>query len=185
MAASPCDDPARLAGSNARLLLAKTLGEEEARAVACFAREGGRVVMVNQRDLSGALTGGKDIRYTEDTTEIVTMNVPENSVFAGMDEPDLAWFENGRAVHYVAYGRYSLNRMDPDLLALGETLQWHNYIARPTYYDELGGTPLFAMATGRGAILVSSIRLDVDRADPVACRLTHNILNWDFREMLP
>lgn len=114
-------------------------------------------------------------------SEIVTMNVPENSIFAGIDELDIAWFENGRTVPYAAYGRYSLNRMDPDLCALAETLQWHNYIAKPTDYDKLGGTPLFAMATGQGGILVSSIRIDADGKDPVACRMTHNILNWDFR----
>lgn len=181
MAASPCESLSRLEGQKARLLVAKTLGEEDSRAVARFAQAGGRVVMVNQRDLSRALTGGRDIRYTEDTTEIVTMNVPENSVFDGIDELDVAWFENGRGVPYVAYGRYSLDRMDAALCALGETLQWHNYIAKPTDYDKLGGTPLFSMAQGQGAILISSIRLDADGKDPVACRLTHNILNWDFR----
>ncbi|MGN1027642.1 MAG: glycoside hydrolase family 2 protein [Faecousia sp.] len=179
--ASPCTDLAQLEGTNARLVVAKALGEEASRAVRHFAQAGGRVVMVNQRDLSGALTGGKPIRYTEDTTEIVTMNVPENSVFAGIDELDLAWFENGRGVPYAAYGRYSLNRMDPELCALAETLQWHNYIAKPTDYGKLGGTPLFAMTAGKGTVLVSSIRTDADRKDPVACRMTHNILSWDFQ----
>ena len=106
--------------------------------------------------------------------------MPENSVFDGIDELDVAWFENGRGVPYVAYGRYSLDRMDAALCALGETLQWHNYIAKPTDYDKLGGTPLFSMAQGQGAILISSIRLDADGKDPVARRLTHNILNRDF-----
>lgn len=181
MAASPCTATGLPERKGARLLVAKTLGSEEARAVADFVRAGGHAVLVNQRDLSEELTGGKQIRYTEDTTEIVTMNVPENSIFSGIDELDLAWFENGRCVPYVAYGRYSLDRMDPSLLALGETLQWHNYIAKPTDYDKLGGTPLFAMTMGAGSVLVSSIRLDADQKDPVASRLTHNILNWDFR----
>ena len=43
-----------------------------------FVQAGGRAVLVNQRDLPAALTGGKPIRYTEDATEIVTMNVPES-----------------------------------------------------------------------------------------------------------
>ena len=152
--------------------------DAEAAAIRRFAQAGGRVIMVNQRDLPPALTGGKQIRYTEDATEIVTMNIPEASVFAGIGEQDLAWFENGRSVPYAAYGRYSPDRLDPALCALAETLQWHNYIAKPTDYDKLGGTPLFALAVGDGEILISSMRTDADAQDPVACRLTYNILNW-------
>lgn len=181
MVSAPCSGVEQLKEKNARLLVTKTLGEEASREIRQFAQGGGRVILVNQRDLSEELTGGKKIRYTEDTTEIVTMNVPENSIFNGIDELDTAWFENGRGVPYVAYGRYSLDRMDASLLALGETLQWHNYIAKPTDYNKLGGTPLFAMRVEQGSILVSSLRLDADGKDPVACRLTHNILNWDFR----
>ena len=135
-------------------------------------------MLVNQRDLPAALTGGKTIRYTEDATEIVTMNVPESPVFAGIGEQDLAWFDNGRSVPYAAYGRYGMERMDAELCALAETLQWHNYIAKPTDYARLGGTPLFTLRAGRGAMLISSMRTDADDRDPVACRLTHNILAW-------
>ena len=71
-----------------------------------------------------------------------------------------------------------MDRMDTELCALAETLQWHNYIAKPTDYARLGGTPLFALRAGRGAMLISSMRTDADDRDPVACRLTHNILAW-------
>lgn len=37
------------------------------------------------------------------------------------------------------------------------------------------------MTAGKGTVLVSSIRTDADRKDPVACRMTHNILSWDFQ----
>ena len=180
MQGTPCAGPEELDTEKDRLVVAKPLGEEAAQAVYRFAKTGGRAVMLNQRDVSKSLTGGKTVRYTEDITEIVTMNVPENSIFSGIDELDLAWFPNGRAVPYVAYGRYSIDRMDPSMCALGETLQWHNYIAKPTDYDKLGGTPLFVLEAGQGAILFSSIRTDADRMDPVACRLTDNLLNWDF-----
>lgn len=178
MPAAPCRDLNAPESKGGRLLVARPPRDAEAAAIRRFAQAGGRVIMVNQRDLPPALTGGKQIRYTEDATEIVTMNIPEASVFAGIGEQDLAWFENGRSVPYAAYGRYSPDRLDPALCALAETLQWHNYIAKPTDYDKLGGTPLFALAVGDGEILISSMRTDADAQDPVACRLTYNILNW-------
>ena len=178
MPAAPCADPASPAAAGRHLLAARPLTEVESAAVRRFVQAGGRAVLVNQRDLPAALTGGKTIRYTEDATEIVTMNVPESPVFAGIGEQDLAWFDNGRSVPYAAYGRYGMDRMDAELCALAETLQWHNYIAKPTDYARLGGTPLFTLRAGRGAMLISSMRTDADDRDPVACRLTHNILAW-------
>ncbi|MBQ4350350.1 MAG: hypothetical protein II768_03770 [Clostridia bacterium] len=163
-----------------RLVIARTLDAEESRRAQAFATSGGQVVLVNQRDLSPALTGGREIRYTEDATEIVTMNAPENSVFRGIEEGDTSWFDNGEGVPYAAYGRYGVDRFDRSLCALGETLQWHSYIGKPTDYEKSGGTPLFALRCGDGGILVSSLRTDADRTDPVACRLTDNILTWDF-----
>ena len=162
------------------VVIARTLDAEESRRAQAFATSGGQVVLVNQRDLSPALTGGREIRYTEDATEIVTMNAPENSVFRGIEEGDTSWFDNGEGVPYAAYGRYSVDRFDRSLCALGETLQWHSYIGKPTDYEKSGGTPLFALRCGDSGILVSSLRTDADRTDPVACRLTDNILTWDF-----
>ncbi|HJD21569.1 MAG TPA: hypothetical protein H9915_07105 [Candidatus Gemmiger faecigallinarum] len=179
--ASPCAGAAQLEGTQARLVVAGTPDRQTAAEIFRFAQAGGRVVMLNQRNLPRELTGGREIRYTEDATEIVTMNVPESSLFDGIGEQDLAWFDNGRSVPFAAYGRYSIDRMDRSMCALAETLQWHNYIAKPTDYGRLGGTPLFVLQAGRGAILFSSMRTDADRKDPVACRLTGNLLNWDFQ----
>lgn len=180
IAAQPCE-AAPEAGSKGRMVVCKTISEEQAADVRAFAEAGGKVVMLNQRALPDAILAGKQAAYTEECMEIMTMNVPESSVFSGIDELDTVWFPNGRDVPYVAYGRYTLDRMDPDICALGETLQWHNYIPKPTEYINIGGSPLFAMRAGKGAILVSSVRTDAD--DPVASRLTGNILVWDFDEM--
>ena len=63
---------------------------------------------------------------------------------------------------------------------LAETLEWHGYINKPTDYKRFGGTPLFAVKVGGGHILVSALRTDACGFDPVASRLTGNIIRWDF-----
>ena len=166
--------------SNVRFAAARPLSAEEARRVYAFAEAGGCAVLLNQRELSPEVTGGREIVYTEDAFEIVTMNAPENSVFRGIEEGDTAWFDNGEGVPYAAYGRWSIDRLDRSLCALAETLQWHSYIGKPTDYGKSGGTPLFALRCGEGGILFSALRTDADGTDPVACRLTDNILSWNF-----
>ncbi len=178
-----CKDLTELIGCTDRLIAGSTVSEEQAAKIRAFAEAGGKVVMLNQRALPDALLQGKSAAYTEECMEIMTMNVPESSVFAEIDELDTAWFANGRGVPYVSYGRYTLDRMDPDICSLGETLQWHNYIPKPTEYINIGGSPLFALRAGKGAILISAIRGDANEIDPVASRLTGNILTWDFDEM--
>jgi hypothetical protein len=40
--------------------------------------------------------------------------------------------------------------------------------------------PLFSVRVGEGHILVSALRTDAGSFDPVASRLTGNIISWDF-----
>ncbi|MGI6264740.1 MAG: hypothetical protein ACOYJY_04645, partial [Acutalibacteraceae bacterium] len=61
-----------------------------------------------------------------------------------------------------------------------ETLEWHGYINKPTDYKRFGGTPLFAVRVGKGHVLVSALRTDAVAFDPVASRLTGNVLGWNF-----
>ena len=164
-----------------RLVIAKQLDAERSKKVYDFACAGGHVIMLDQRDIRKELTGGKEISYIEDATEIITMNAPENSIFNGLREDSLSWFDNGVSVPYAAYGRYNPDRFDKSVCALAETLQWHSYIAKPTDYRLSGGTPLFSVKCGDGIILISSVRTDADGKDPVACRMTDNILTWDFK----
>lgn len=163
-----------------RLVIAKIPDAELSEKIYGFACAGGKVIMLGQRDLDPALTGGKEIPFTEDATEYVTMNAPENSIFRGIGENGISLFDNGKSVPYAAYGRYSPDRFDRSVTALGETLQWHSYMGRPTDYSRFGGTPLFAVRCGSGCILISSVRTDADGRDPVARKLTDNILTWDF-----
>ena len=164
------------------MVVSGAVSDEEARQLRAFAEAGGKVILLGQQALPAALLGEQEAPFTAHRQEIITMNVPESSLFDGIDEMDTAWFADERRVPYVAGGRYSVDRFSSDICVLAETLEWHGYINKPTDYKKFGGTPLFSLRAGEGRILVSSLRTDACDIDPVASRLTGNLLVWDFDE---
>lgn len=182
IAAESCADPAALAGQSARLVVSGAVDEEEARQLRAFAEAGGKVILLDQKALPEAILGGQEASFTAHRQEIITMNRPESSMFDGLEPLDTAWFADERRVPYVAGGRYSVDRFSPEVCVLAETLEWHGYINKPTDYKRFGGTPLFSLRAGAGHILVSALRTDACDIDPVASRLTGNLLGWDFDE---
>lgn len=175
-----CSNLSSLAGRQGRLIVGAPVSEENAASLQAFAREGGNVILLNQRELPDNLLEGQTVSFKEHRQEIITMNIPESSVFDGLDEMDTAWFADGRQVPYVASGRYTTDRFRSDLCVLAETLEWHGYINKPTDYRNFGGTPLFSANIGKGHILVSTLRTDSVSFDPAASRLIGNIIGWDF-----
>lgn len=180
--AEACGHLAALAGKAGRVVVSGAVSDEEARQLRAFAEAGGKVILLGQQALPAALLGEQEAPFTAHRQEIITMNVPESSLFDGIDEMDTAWFADERRVPYVAGGRYSVDRFSSDICVLAETLEWHGYINKPTDYKKFGGTPLFSLRAGEGRILVSSLRTDACDIDPVASRLTGNLLVWDFDE---
>ncbi|MBO5796805.1 MAG: hypothetical protein J6R77_00470, partial [Clostridia bacterium] len=161
-----------------RAVAAGRLSEEDGAALRAFAESGHKVILLGQGALPETLLDGAV--FQPHRQEIVTMNIPESTVFSGIDPMDPAWFGDERRVPYAALGRYTVDRFSADNCVLAETLEWHGYINHPTDYKKFGGTPLFARKVGKGHILVSALRTDAADFDPVASRLTANILNWDF-----
>lgn len=150
--------------------------EDEVRCIRKFAEGGGRVLIFKAAELPEGLLGAQKAEYQAHRQEIVTMNMPEHPVFDGIGTEDIAWFTDGQNVPYAASGRYSVDRMSEEVHVLAETLEWHGYIDRPTDYRKFGGTPLFSVAAGKGSILVSTLRADACDFDPVAARLTANLI---------
>ena len=176
VAAQPFD---ATAGAGDRLVAVGALPAADVAAVRAFAEAGGRVILLDQRELTDGLLD-TPAAFTAHRQEIVTMNHAESSVFDGLEPLDTAWFADGRQVPYVAAGRYHIDRFDPTLCALAETLEWHGYINKPTDYTNFGGVPLFAAKVGAGEVLVSALRTDAVAFDPVAARLNGNLIGWDF-----
>jgi len=183
MKAVECSDLTALSGCPGRLIVSSAVSGNDGQLMRKFAHSGGKVILLGQQALPEELLGQTEAPFTAHRQEIITMNVPENSIFDGIDFLDTAWFSDGRDVPYTAMGRYSVDRLSRDIKVLAETLEWHGYIDKPTDYKKLGGTPLFTMKVGTGHILISSLRIDACGFDPVASRLTGNIINWDFDQI--
>ena len=175
-----CSDLSELSGFRKRLVVSGAVGGNDGRLMREFAYSGGKVILLGQQDLPKEILGQTEAPFTTHRQEIITMNIPESSIFDGIGFLDTAWFSDGRNVPYVAMGRYSINRLSCDIRVLAETLEWHGYINKPTDYKKFGGTPLFTIKAGEGNIIISSLRIDACGFDPVASRLTGNIISWNF-----
>lgn len=175
-----CSDLSKLSGRQGRLVVTGAIGSNDGRLMREFAHSGGKVILLGQQDLPKELLGETEAPFTANRQEIISMNVPESSIFAGIGILDPAWFSDGCNVPYAALGRYSVDRLRRDISILAETLDWHGYFNKPTDYKKYGGTPLFTMKVGGGNILVSSLRVDACGFDPVASRLAGNTINWNF-----
>jgi hypothetical protein len=175
-----CFDLSELSGRQGRLVVTGTIEGKDGRLMREFAHSGGKVILLGQQDLPKELLGETEAPFTAHRQEIITMNVPESSIFAGIGILDPVWFSDGRNVPYAALGRYSVDRLSRDISVLAETLDWHGYLNTASDYKKYGGTPLFAMKVGKGNILVSSVRVDASGFDPVASRLAGNSINWNF-----
>lgn len=173
-------DLTRLSDPGKRLVLGRAVQKEEAAAIRTFANAGGTVILLGQKELPAELLGELEAPFKQHRQEIVTMNIPESAVFDGIESLDISWFEDGRQVPYAALGRYSVDRFSSEICVFAETLEWHGYISKPTDYKEFGGTPLFGVKVGKGYMVVSALRTDAVDFDPVASRLTANILGCDF-----
>lgn len=176
--ASPVSDLSEPKGG--RLVLSGEVSSADTAALREYAQAGGKVILLGQKCLPVDLITETETVFKQHRQEIITMNTPESSVFDGIDIMDTAWFTDGRHVPYAAFGRYSVDRFSKDVCVLAETLEWHGYINKPTDYKRFGGTPLFSVKVGEGHILVSALRTDACEFDPVASRLTGNIISWDF-----
>lgn len=172
-----------------------------------FAQDGGQVILMGLGDKACHLLPEYVKAYQKDRHEIITMTIKESPVFDGIEPLELSWFpykpfekRNARLldayvppysgllktihkaiykekVPYVADGRFQVDRMHPDMTVLAETLKPHGYLSSPEDYRLFGGTPLFDVKIVKGCIRVSSIRYDATGLDPIADRLTINILN--------
>lgn len=171
-----------------------------------YIQSGGEVVLLQPGEKAAKVLPKQIRKYTGDLHEIVTMNIKESDVFDGIEPLELSWFpykpyEKRKAglvdayvppysgfmkalhkmlykpkVPHVATGRYSVDRMDPDVTVLAQTLLPHGYLSGPEEYEKLGGTPLFDVRLGKGKVRVSAIRYDTIDLDPIEGKINFNLL---------
>jgi hypothetical protein len=163
--------------------LGKGLTDTDYRAVKEYIAKGGKVLLLNAEDASMAIfpeyiTGW--IKPTEG--DIVNMEMPESSVFDGIDLLELRYFNNNkREVPTVCHSALQVKRNDK-VEELASHIKIHGYIngdmqQRSDYVKTIKGFPIIKIKEGKGVVLVSTMAHDKSLTDPVAARLLVNMIN--------
>lgn len=156
---------------------------EERKAIRDYMAKGGKVLFLHGHEavkqiFSDYITGW--IAPTEG--DIANMEVPESSVFDGIDWMDLRYFnDNQRQVPTVCNAAYQVTR-DEHILPLANHIKIHGYVngdmkQRSEYVKTIKGFPLLQVNEGEGKAVVSGMLLNKASTDPVAGRLLTNIVN--------
>ncbi|MDN5288494.1 MAG: glycosyl hydrolase family 2 [Mucilaginibacter sp.] len=112
--------------------------------------------------------------------EVANMEVPESSVFNGLEPLDIRNFNNNqREMPSVMAGAFRINRNNK-LIQLASFTKVHGYLpgdvnARMNRLDKIKGFPIVKIMSG-GKIILSQMKLDKALTDPVAGKLLINML---------
>ncbi|NOW93639.1 glycoside hydrolase family 2 protein [Mucilaginibacter sp. SG564] len=113
--------------------------------------------------------------------EITNIDIPESSIFDGIEPLEIRYLNNNQPESpSVISGAYRINR-DAHVEALASFIKIHGYLSgnvneRMRALDKIKGFPIVKINDGKGAVLLSEIRLDKAITDPVAGRLLINML---------
>ena len=157
----------------------KAPGREDAqgRELLEFARQGGRVLLLETGAAEGLLAKGTVGKYEALQAEFTNIEEPGNVLFAGLGSQDIKWWNN--AWPYVTNGAYVIGEKSP-ALRLGEMLYYPGYAFKgPKRY------PLFEVGEGKGRILVSELATSCWATDPLSARLLRNMVAWGAGESQP
>ncbi|VGO21988.1 glycoside hydrolase family 2 protein [Pontiella sulfatireligans] len=169
--------------SKAVLVVCDAASVPDYKQIKTFVEQGGNALLLNNGQAVADLFPEQVKTYTPYRHEIVTMNRKSHPVFDGLEPLDVAWFSDETEVPYAATGRFGLDRLNNNVTAVAETLQWHGYIkgeGRNEKYRKIGGSPMFELNLGKGTVFVSELRTDAIEFDPIDGRVIANILNYDF-----
>ena len=113
--------------------------------------------------------------------DISNMEIPESSVFDGIDPLELRYFNNNqREVPTVCHVALHTNRNE-HVVPLASHMKIHGYIngnmaERQKYVESIKGFPLLEISDN-GRALISTMSLDKSLTDPIAGRLLSNMVN--------
>jgi beta-galactosidase len=108
--------------------------------------------------------------------EIVTMRVPESTVFDGIGVMDLRWFtRRDRAIPLAAHGDFKLAE-GPAIEVLAKHIPIHGYLTTQKQREEAEGAVIFTLRHGRGQVWVTELAHETGSRDPIAARVLSNLL---------
>jgi hypothetical protein len=159
---------------NAEVNLGDPKIDDELRRFVVF---GGRVLLLHAGAILPSLFPDQVKSFRTCPGEIVSMHIPESSVFDGLDALDMAWFElGGGRLPRACRGVYQIESRRADIHMLAEVTDIHAYLKTPADLVRYSGTPLVQLDSGKGRIIASEMMLFEAARDPIAGRLLANLI---------
>lgn len=153
----------------------------EAQLIASFVKEGGHLLLLKPGSLASIIFPAQIRSFLNEKAEIVSMEVPESSVFNGIEPMELRYFNNNKRENpTVVSGGFRINR-GAGIEALAAFTKVHGYLEGNIYQrtkslDAIRAFPIVEVKDNGTAIL-SEMLLDKGISDPIAAKLLVNMLD--------
>lgn len=148
--------------------------------IRAFVSDGGRVLLLNPGTMAASLYPQYIKGVLDAKGEIMNMDIPESSLFDGLEPLDLRYFNNDRRESpAVCAGAFQVVRQ-ANLSAPASFTRVHGYLQgdigqREAALEKLRGFPIVRIDE-KGSIILSQVLLDKAATDPVAGRLLANMI---------
>ncbi|WEK17808.1 MAG: glycoside hydrolase family 2 TIM barrel-domain containing protein [Candidatus Pedobacter colombiensis] len=148
--------------------------------VKSFVTAGGKLLLLNSGKLAVSLFPEQVRDVLQENGEIVSIEIPESTVFDDIDPMETRYFNNNKRDNpLVMKSAYKINR-DQGIEALASFVKIHGYLEgdmneRTRKLDEIKGFPIVKIKN-TGTAILSEMMLEKGTTDPVAGKLFVNML---------
>ncbi|MFH7018670.1 glycoside hydrolase family 2 protein [Flavobacterium sp. FlaQc-47] len=173
-----------LAGASSVLILAgldsSNTSADEIKQVQEYLGKGGKVLLLNSAKIAQSIFPSQIRGIIEDNGEIFSMEVPESSVFDGLEPLDTRYFNNNKRENPVVLkDAFKISRGE-DVEALAAYTKIHGYLEGDIYQrtknlNEIKGFPIVKIKS-KGTAVLSEVLLEKGTTDPVPAKLFVNMI---------
>jgi beta-galactosidase len=145
-----------------------------------FVKNGGRLLLLNSGSLASIIFPEQIRSMVKEQGEIVSMEIPESTIFKGIEPMELRYFNNNeRQNPTVSTGAYRINR-NSGIEAYAAFTKVHGYLEGNIYQrtkslDAIRGFPIVKI-TNKGTAILSEMLLTKGSTDPIAAKLFVNMI---------
>lgn len=147
-----------------------------------YIQKGGKVLMLNCNEIAKSIYPEYIENWIIPTEgDIVNIEIPESSVFDGIELLDLRYFNNNIAeIPTVCNSVLKIYR-NPNVEELTSQMKIHGYIngnmqERSAYVKTIKGSTIVRVKDSHGTVLISTMSLHKANTDPIAGKLLVNLI---------
>ena len=142
-----------------------------------FVEGGGRVLVMNAGEAARDLLPDVIAETVKWQPEIVNFEDEASPLLDGLQPWDVCWLYTGTGLPIAATGGFRVADQ-PEVTVLATAIRPHGYLQKPTDIRQHEAVVLFEAHVGKGRVIVSEINSAAAATDPVAARLTANLLKY-------